>query len=394
MTVSEISRHVAAHPASVPFLQRVTRHATGKGPMPARIVLGNDPGDPELLAMLNRILSNHCTPENGKYILKLTEPMRDTAAWQLLTEVVGLPAPNISRDETTLATVTAKRLRLLFPDERPLIDTLESDGTLRRFIRSDTTRAAQYLKLFEASISLKHRQAVTLSQLGSDIFNDSKALRSGPLLSELDRILRAANDQPDLDTDALRAACGIIDNPYTSHVTVCAPFSFITDDGACYDFPQHLFQARQAVVLPWETVRRIRSVRIESGQRLVTSENAAPFLRLTENGLPALYTGGYPNTPVRVLLGHFATAGAVVEHFGDTDLDGYRIADQIAGLMPFGGFFRHERLKGLPHKPLTESQRARLAAFIARHPDSRFIRQLQHTLAHGWAEQESSGWWE
>jgi hypothetical protein len=119
----------------------------------------------------------------------------------------------------------------------------------------------------------------------------------------------------------------------------------------------------------------------------VTSENAAPFYRLAEQKTPSLYTEGYPNLAVKTLLRHFAAAGLTAQHWGDTDLDGYRIAEQIARCIAMTFY------AAPPHAPITplsldNQQRQRLTAFIARHPDFPYLQQLHHTLLNGWIEQE------
>jgi hypothetical protein len=396
MTAADIRAKLAGAPEALPFLRRIVRHAVSGGALPPRIVLGEDPQDPALSALLNRILSGRCASGNGKLVLNLPDTMRTASYWRPLVEAVGAGThkPDIAGQAAALAADTVKRLRLLFPDERPLIDALEADGAIRGFTGADRGKAAAYLKVFSAYRALRGGDAgITLSQLGSDVFNDSKALRGGPLLAQLDKILRLAFDQPDLPAAELRAACGIIDNPYTSHAVVFAPFVFATHDGLVYDFPRRLFDAEQAAVLPWETVRRIRRIDAAPGLKLVTSENAAPFHTLVARGIPALYTEGYPNTAVRALLRRFAEAGARAEHFGDTDLDGYRIAEQVSRVIPLDGLFRHDRLAALPCKPLDAAQRDRLGTFIDRHPGFRFLDALRHTLSRGWAEQEASAWW-
>ena len=392
MTADEIRAGLDRTPGATRFLQRVARHAAKGCPLPPRIVLGLIPGDKPTEALLGMILSNRCFPERGKYILKLPAEMRDPGYWVPLVEALGgAGTPDASHRAADPAAETVKRLKLIYPGERELIAGLDETGAIRRFVGTDSAKAAQYLKIFAAYASLGDRGSTTLSQLGSLAFNDSKALRSGALLGQLDKILRLARDQPAMPASELRANCGIIDNPYTSHVVVFAPFAFVTNDGQAYDYPRRLFRAGQAAVLPWETVRRIDAIQIELPLQLVTSENAAPFLDLVGAARPALYTGGYPSTTIQTLLGHFGRAGASALHFGDTDLDGYRIAEQVSRLIAFDGLYTDGRGADLPRKPLTAPQRARLEAYIARHPGFRFIDELRDTLAHGWIEQEAFG---
>lgn len=390
MTAEEIKSRISEIPEAAQFLKRIVRHATTRDLLPARIVIGNDPGNKPLFELLNRLLSGRCFIEKGKILLKLPPNMRKAAYWQPLVAAIGIEKKtDPSAIITALETDTIKRLKIIFHSEKALIDRLAEEGTIRKFIGADKDKATQYLKVFQAYTAVTPQKCTTLSQLGSDIFNDSKALRSGALLAQLDKLLRTAYEHPDLPTAELHENCGIIDNPYTSHVIIFAPFSYITENGTTYNHPEKLFQNGQATVLPWETVQQIREIKCADALKIITSENAAPFLRLVRAGIPSLYTEGYPNTSVRVLLQRFSQAGSSIEHFGDTDLDGYRIAEQISRIIPLDGLYNADRVSTLPHKALTEAQTQRLATFIEQHPKFRFITELRHTLKHGWVEQEA-----
>ena len=232
---------------------------------------------------------------------------------------------------------------------------------------------------------------VTLSELGAKYFNDSKALRSGPLLPLLEHLLRLQAGNPSDDATTLFNSCGIIENPYTTHVVVFAPFAYRAHDGVWLDWPHRLWQRGEAAILSWKTVRSLLALRFEEPCRtLVTSENAAPFHRLVETRRPALYTEGYPNAAVKTLLRRFAEAGADALHWGDTDLDGYRIAEQVSRtiattLFPPPMDPANTHLLRLDHE-----QRRRLAQYIEDHPEFPYFAELRHTLAHGWLEQEQT----
>ncbi len=391
MTSEEIKIKLLGVPDAVPLLKRIVQHARSRDLLPKRIILGQESNDTAIFRLLNWILSGRCLIENGKYVVTLPESMRPATYWHPLVEAVGFEEkPDTAALATALEINTIKRLKLMFHGEKELIESLRDDGIIRKFVGTDKDKATQYLKVFKAYTTLKTYDCTTLSQLGSDIFNDSKALRAGSLLAQLEKLLRTAYDHPDIPTAELHESCGIIDNPYTSHVIVFAPFSYTTDDGIEYDHPQRLFESGQATVLPWETVQRIREVKSLVRLKLVTSENAAPFLRLVREGIASLYTEGYPNTSVRVLLRRFSEVGGSVEHFGDTDLDGYRIAEQISRVIRLEGLYNHGRVCTLPHKDLTAVQKQRLTSFIEQYPDFRFVNELHHTLECGWIEQEAS----
>lgn len=390
MTSHEIKAMLMSCPGAEAYLNRVVKHAASRETLPPRIVLGSITGDKDIESSLSKILSNRCFAENGKYILKLPDRMRNSSYWQPLVEAIGYEKkPDFSLAALNLAKETAKRLKIIHPEEKALIAKLEDSGFIRGYVGTDPDKVSSYLKIFAAYVATGKRESTTLSQLGSDIFNDSKALRGGPLLGQLDKILRIAYDQPDIPVAELHANCGIIENPYTSHVVVFAPFSFDTNDGNTYDYPKRLFGSGLAAVLSWETVQHITTINIDVPLQLVTCENAAPFHGLVHTSTPALYTEGYPNSPVKVLLKHFNRVGARALHFGDTDLDGYRIAEQISRLISFDGLYGCGQVHTLPRKALTDSQHGRLESFIANHPSFRFADQLRDTLTNGWIEQEA-----
>jgi len=125
-------------------------------------------------------------------------------------------------------------------------------------------------------------------------------------------------------------------------------------------------------------------------QNVITSENAAPFHRLVEQRPPSVcvYTGGYPNSAVMRVLRLLAEAGLRARHWGDTDLDGLRIAECVARAIPVelavqDAVRRVDRLI-----PLDEVRRRRAEAYLAAHPEFPFRDALACTLRHGWLEQE------
>ncbi len=139
-----------------------------------------------------------------------------------------------------------------------------------------------------------------------------------------------------------------------------------------------------------QAIRQIRLTGAVTG--VITSENAAPFHRLVEARASAVcvYTEGYPNLAVSRVLAHLAAAGLVARHWGDSDLDGLRIAACLARVIPLElyapdpGALAHDRLR-----PLTAPQRARAQAYLDAHPDFPFRAALAATLQSGWVEQES-----
>ncbi|MDX9861971.1 MAG: hypothetical protein RBS99_13755, partial [Rhodospirillales bacterium] len=149
MNADDLRARLARQPDLLPYLARIVRHAATTGRLPRRIILGAEVTSGDVFDRLNRLLSGRCVVEHGKYILSLPEPLRDAALWRPFVEVIGFaPRADPAAQAAALVRDTAKRLRLLHPDERLLIDALEAGGVLRQFIGADRCRADASLMLF------------------------------------------------------------------------------------------------------------------------------------------------------------------------------------------------------------------------------------------------------
>lgn len=380
-------------PAMRPWLLRAARRAVSGQPLPATLTLGDIPEEKAVRRALEELFPG-CREENGRLKARLDSAQRDPARWLPLAALLGVkpeaPKPPVTPE--VLLSQTLQRLKILHPSDSGLIATLGRSDQLARHFKTSPQAPETLVALFDALVSLRTAPAgVTLSELGAKCFNDSKALRNGPLLQLLEHMLRLQAGNPTDDATTLFNSCGIIENPYTTHVVVFAPFAYHTHDGAWLDWPHRLWQRGEAAILSWKTVRALTAVRFEEPCRtLVTSENAAPFHRLVETRRPALYTEGYPNAAVKTLLRRFAQAGADALHWGDTDLDGYRIAEQVTRAIATTLFPPPMDPANAHLLRLTHEQRHRLTQFIDGHPDFPFLAELRNTLAHGWLEQEQT----
>ncbi len=395
MTSSFWKEQLERCPAMRPWLLRAARRAVAGEPLPATLTLGDVPQDKAVRRALDAIFPG-CREENGRLKARLDAALRERERWLPLAERLGLtPAPpQPAEPPDALFAQTLRRLKVLHPDDAARVDALRRADPLRRYFRAFPSAPDDLVALFDALVSLRTTPAgTTLSELGAKFFNDSKALRSGPLRQQLEHLLRLQAGGPDDDATTLFNACGIIENPYTTHVVVFAPFAYRTHDGEWLDWPHRLWLHSEAAILTWKTVRALTAVRFEEPcHSLVTSENAAPFHRLVEMRRASLYTEGYPNAAVKTLLRHFAQAKATCLHWGDTDLDGYRISEQVARNIPMRLYAPPETVH-LWRKhllPLSYEQRHRIEQFIHAHPDFPYLAELRHTLAHGWLEQEQT----
>ncbi|MEI7903505.1 MAG: Wadjet anti-phage system protein JetD domain-containing protein [bacterium] len=381
-------------PAVRPWLLRAAKHVVAHEALPATLTLGEIPQNKAVRQTLDTLFGG-CREERGRLKVRLDEPLRERALWLPLVELLGLtPAPKAAEPIDVLFAQTLRRLKVLHPDNSAFIDTLRRSEQLRRFFKTVPTAPDDLVSLFDVLVSLRTTPAgITLSELGAKCFNDSKALRNGTRRQQLEHLLRLQAGGTDDDAITLFNACGIIENPYTTHVVVYAPFAYRTHEGEWLDWPHRLWLRGEAAILSWKTVRALTAIRFDKPcHTLVTSENAAPFHRLVETHRTALYTEGYPNAAVKTLLRHFAQTGLTCLHWGDTDLDGYRIAEQVARNIPTrmyappasAGHLREHLL------PLSSEQHQRAEQFLRATADFPYLAELRQTLSHGWLEQEQT----
>ena len=373
-----------------PFLSRMAKRALQGQPLPARFtVRGLDyAAQGALEGLLGAPLARKA---DGTVTGTLPPRWREPSAWQTVISALGLAREDAADSTETFLT----RLAWRAPEARTLIGVLQTMPEVMRFVRNSAHRDSWKRLLLGV---FKHVRAgvggeKTLSQLGSDWLNDSKALRTGPLRRQLALMLSGLEGR-DVDERTLFGTYGIIENPYTSFVTFFAPLVLITDAGETLDFPMRLFKAGQATTLSGETVAHVRAVEWRDGEPfLVTSENAAPFARLVAARRPALYTEGYPNGAVQRFLRTLGDAGVEAEHAGDADLDGFRIADMVGRRLPLRRVVAAEIVRNpgeIAGIPLTAAQAARARHVLETSPQMPHAKEIALLLTRDcWYEQEA-----
>ena len=331
---------------------------------------------------------------NGSFYIQLHEFLRSPEMWREAMDYFGLSRER--RDGGGGKDVFA-RLKLLEPEFSPFIDKLAANDEVQRFIAVPKNQRP-WMDVFRGVVGRirnKGRSLTTLSQLGADWLGDSKILRSGALRRQLVLMISVlGDDEPGKEERRILEEFMVIDNPYTSNVTVFAPIILTLDSGVMLDFPLKLFKQGMAATLPLETVGLIRTLSWKGPRRdLTTCENAAPFTSLISNRVPAIYTAGYPSLAVKMFLFLMSELGVECVHFGDADLDGFRIADEVGNYISLKGVAASEILKcadvdsGIP---LTPEQSRRAWAYLSKHPEFRFVDDVRIMLSHGrWIEQES-----
>ena len=323
-----------------------------------------------------------------------------------VADVLKKLAGKVARGVRLPASFTARGLDYAAQRElEHLLGTIgqrQPDGSfceeIRRFV-AKPERRREWLTFAKCALDrflTAPRPITTLSQLGSDWFSDSKKLRSGPWRRQLVAIYEAILNYSSEDERKFLEEFGIADNPYTSCVTFCAPLLFWIGNEE-FDFPKKLYDKRMACQLPLETVLAISQIGwCGTVKELTTSENASPFLDLVKAGVPCVYTEGYPNMAVSCMLKHLSGFNLRCTHDGDADLDGFRIAKMVSNCIrvsysrPVKALYWAQRSKTPVGIPLSDEQRKRAEAFLAKDPNGHIAAELKEMLAWGrWIEQES-----
>ena len=395
MDAEMVTTLLEATPKLRPLVMRWARQAARGERLPTTFSAA-DLGYEEQLALERFLQRTTSRTRSGMVSGAVPEELRDPAAWRMALEALGL-AENTSAESTE---DFLSRTQWQMPEAREAIAEFKDMPEVMRHL-ADAANRPSWRVLFVSALNRAQRKtdsATTLSQLGSDWFNDSKVLRSGSLRRQLVLILSAISGVSADNERSVLAEAGIEENPYTSSVVVSAPFTFRLKDGTRFDYPIRFFMKRLVCQLPLEIVRKIDSDSIwwEGCDNLVTTcENAAPITRYVKDRSPVVYTEGYPNLAVQRLLKIFARAGLKSVHMGDVDLDGFRIAATVDKCIPVERVGAAEvladpkRLKGIP---LTPSQSARIDRFLAHHPDFKYADSVRLIRERGcWYEQEGFG---
>jgi hypothetical protein len=398
--LEDLLRHA---PALRPYLETMFKRYASRGKLPKTMTLGPHLPAADLLALRHCFGVRHVTPAaDGKVRVQLERFLKDssTAAEFWLAGLGGVLGLNRSVAATPgegdeFATLL-DRLRLQHASLSHLLGPVFDRPALRRKHAARPEALAEQLDRLcrGAAELLTSPDFCRLSNLGVQLFNDSKALRKGTenynllgnLLCEF-----FGEDLPDRETAYER--CGVGDNPTAVKVTVYGPFTYLRR-GRLYHWPRELWEVGEPAVLSLANLREISEIRLPATAELITCENETPFNDLIQAipGAALLYTAGYPNSAVRQFLRKLGPLAAPLRHWGDSDPDGYLIAQALAAIQPLR-LWRCD-LRSLQQacgrlRPLTGTKLARGRRLLENHPDFPFAAELRYALEHGWLEQEA-----
>jgi len=190
----------------------------------------------------------------------------------------------------------------------------------------------------------------------------------------------------------IREAYGVIENLTAIKVMVSGPLIY-DKGGEQFDWIARLHAHGESATLSWDNLRGIDSLELPADTPVITCENETPFGSLLRDGRSALliYTGGYPNSAVCRLLQLLPPQVTTISHWGDSDLDGLRIACILHHIRPVQ-LWRCNLSELQRHRtallPLSPERQQEAAAYVVNHPDFPFRDELEFTTANGWLEQE------
>ena len=371
--------------------RKFARRTEGVESLPPEIDVPATPEEWDAIPETGRNLGLAAFQKGKKAVFRIPPERRAPSHWSDLRAMFAKKEPCDDPSDEVF-----RRARLISNDD--VVAALKDDDVVVRFLRRGNGTSRDFIRMLEWTVNCFGNEAgaspTTLSQLGADILGDSKALRSGMRRMVFERVLcSVAGLDADKSGREAFARFGIEENPFTSFVTVFAPFSFALETGEVFEYPAKMFRAGLAVQLPRQTIMRMREVRLAEGSgHIVTSENAAPFEALVRGGVPSLYIEGYPNAAVIRLLELFAARGMSADHAGDGDLDGFLIAERISKAITVRHVIAAEVVNddSLCRRPVPPQSRKRWEAFLAAHGGFPYAEAVRTAIEQGWIEQECS----
>ena len=385
-------------------LEKIARRYNQKGRLSGTMKVGTALGSAQLQELHNffgvdpiRINRNNGVHINFDLALQYGEESfwLDRIGHSLGTPIQRENRPNRDEGEKRLLA----RLQLAFPKLHKLTSHLEANphDLLKVFTKwSDREMTDVCFQLAKAvEYLLANTNFVTISELGSLFFNNSKILRQGDVRTALLQWLRLYSqyvEQAD-DEDRLLEQFSVYHDRLTVNATVYGPVVY-SKNGIEFDWIYRLYQQGEAATLSWANLQDVESMRWQGREvdppKLICCENEAPFSSLmrqqTENAI--LFTCGFPNSAVRKIYQFLAPYASSCCHWGDTDPNGLRIAAILTDLFPLR-LYRCEADTIRKHAdhllPMTEKQRI-AAREMLKNEAFPFQEELNISLEKGWLE--------
>jgi hypothetical protein len=400
-------------PALAPFLNRIADRCDRNGTLAGRMKLGERLEPRGALGDLRRVFgkairvsrNGTATLDFDAFFAQLGGTPDRRQEW-IRALYAGLERKPLNRrahrrkQESCIEQLIG-RWKLAFPDLADLEEWLRTRKTILAKRLADHGEKALTDWCFAIAdavrILAQEGQAISPADLGARAFGDSKALRNsetrrmtGEALADL---LGQQDENAPLNAETALRMGGLVDNPTALKVTLYGPLRY-KKHGTWFNWIADLYTIGESATLSWDNLAGIEDIDpgIDTGFCL-TCENETPFCNLIPEHLPCpvVYTEGYPNAAVRKLLDAMPPR-IRIHHWGDSDLDGLRIASILNRIRPVT-LFRCSLPELRRHTgrllPLSPHNRHRAQDWLENHPDFPFADELRFTLQNGWLEQES-----
>ncbi|HEX2959246.1 MAG TPA: DUF2399 domain-containing protein, partial [Chitinispirillaceae bacterium] len=329
----------------------------------------------------------------------------DIEQWIIgLHEAAGLLFTRRNTDEelSVKYEVAVQKWNLMFPDLTtlsPLLTPLYNrtpEELLNFWIL-----AAEIVKFLKCN-----SDAITVSDLGARFCSDSKALRSGELITTvadwlvfLDTGIRLNSNESDpasrkyLRQQSLELH-GVAENRCTVPVAVFGPL-LVYKNGQVIDHVKKMWNMGEAALLSLDNLQNVDRIEISDHYPVYLCENESPFanlIRQKHKGI-IIYTKGFPNAAVCTLYKLIVSHYPEIErfHWGDTDLAGLQIASIFNTIAPLK-LWRCDINDVMRYKdsliPIEKDEKERISIFLENNSQFPFRDVLTFTCKHGWLEQE------
>lgn len=403
--MSIVSRAVESCPGVAVHLQRILDRCDRRGELSGTLKLG-DASLPvcELRVLQHLFGATLKTTRHGEHRLDLTqflEQIPEPEAWiDDLYQALGRQRRNIVEMKAASDLKYRRllgQLHLAYPDQTAIHEFLSQNTSFRHALDETGIEELrkQWFMLAELVAFLdNNRTPVGLSDLGARFFNDSKILRSGKLKSELYRWLNALETDGQCEpipAEELLQKFGITDNATSIKVALFGNFRY-RKNGVWHDWPCELRRNGESATLSLDNLADVESGEFPGSDTIITCENETPFNALIreDSPIPIVYTAGFPNAAVRILLEKLPGDTRLL-HWGDSDLAGLRIACMLARIRSLS-LWRCDLPELERHRelllPTRESDKQAIIAMLGTTPGHPFAPELRFTAENGWLEQE------
>lgn len=404
------SRYIENHPDGIQYFQIVCNAWKKYGRLPDRITLKTNSIsiDANLTALFGpRALHISKKGNITLFTNRLFDNPSENKIEQWVNDIhttIGIPFTKKVDNEDRIVSynLAVQKWRLLFPE---LV-------SLEPLLTCSTNKCIEEQLNFWISVSeivkflRQNSEAVTVSDLGARFCADSKALRSGELISTVANWLVFLDTGIQLNTSDLDPESkenlrdrsferyGIVENRCAIPVIVFGPLVF-HKNGQIFDYVKNLWNMGEAALLSLDNLQNINKIELPDNCPVFLCENESPFANLVRQKYYGLiiYTKGFPNAAVRKLYKLIAMQYSENErlHWGDTDLAGLQIASIFHKIAPLK-LWRCSLEVVEKHKAalirLENLEKERIRNFLENNPQFPFRDLLLFTAENGWLEQE------